>query len=187
MRAFIALSIPEDVKAYLSDVADALSRREDGVRWVRGENQHLTLKFLGEIDEEQKRKIVPLLNCVAERFSEIRVSLKGIDGFPKKQVARVIVITLTDGVEELKNLSGAIEDELAKIGFEKENREFVPHITLGRRKNPKPIKDTFPIEPLQFVMDEIVLYKSILTPSGSIYEPIWKTRLKKGVFRDGKG
>lgn len=179
MRAFLALDIPERVKTYLKNVTEALSRKEEGVRWVKSENQHLTLKFFGEIEEESKEKIISIMEKIAPSVEAVKLSLKGIEGFPKNHMARVIVITLSDGVEELKKMFRRLESELVKLGFREEDREFIPHITLGRRKNAKPIKEFVPIEPLEFTVDDLVLYKSTLTREGPIYEPIWKSKLKE--------
>lgn len=180
MRAFIALDVPYDVRSYLENITQILSKKEDDVRWVKGNNQHLTLKFLGKVNEEEKGKIIDVLTKLAENFPRINASLGKIDGFPKSRSARVIVVTLSSGIEELKKIFMTLEEELLSLGFKREEREFTPHITLGRRKNPKPLKEIVQIEPLKFVMEDLVLYKSTLCPWGPIYEPIWKSKLKKG-------
>jgi 2'-5' RNA ligase len=178
LRAFLALDLPEEVRTYLKKVTEMLSKEEDGVKWVRTENQHLTLKFFGEIEEGLKEKIVLVMRRVAPKLHPIRVSLKSVEGFPKNTFARVIVITLSEGVEEVKGMFHILEEELAREGFQREEREFVPHITLGRRKGFRPLR-TFAVDPIRFVFEDLVLYKSTLTREGPIYEPIFKLKLKE--------
>ncbi|MCX7858056.1 MAG: RNA 2',3'-cyclic phosphodiesterase [Deltaproteobacteria bacterium] len=179
MRAFVAFDIPQPVKDYLNKLTFELSKRLDGVRWVRSENQHLTIKFLGDIDESLIEKIISAINNITETTSAFKVGFKGLEGFPNCHMARVIVITLSQGVEELKRIFHLLEKELARLGFSKEDREFIPHITLGRRKNPKPLREIIQIEPLEFIVEDLVFYKSTLTKLGPIYEPIWKLKLKE--------
>ncbi|MCS7280478.1 MAG: RNA 2',3'-cyclic phosphodiesterase [Desulfobacterota bacterium] len=177
MRAFIALDLPDRVKTYLQTVIRTLSEKEEETRWVKSGNQHLTLKFLGEIEEGLKEKIIAVLKSSTQGFPSVRVRLNRIEGFPDSKKARVVVITLAYGVDELKKLFEILEEGLSKIGFEKERREFVPHITLGRRKIAKALPGNIRIEPIEFVLEDLVFYKSTLTQNGPIYEPIWKVKL----------
>jgi 2'-5' RNA ligase len=107
------------------------------------------------------------------------VRLKELDAFPSRRRARVVVVKLGTGIEEAKALSADVEARLAGFAFKKEEREFTPHITLGRMKVPAPFPngDAPAIERMEFGIDQVVLFKSTLTPGGALYSPIWKIKL----------
>lgn len=180
MRAFLALELPGPTIDYLRTVSEKLAKRTEGVKWVRNEGIHITVKFLGEIDEELIEPMREALSPVGERFAPVSARLGGLDAFPRKRSARVIVVALEKGVETIEAIFARVEEGLARLGVEKEEREPVPHITLGRRRVPKPFPDSgdvMPIEKRDFVIDSLVLYRSTLTPGGAIYNPIWKIKL----------
>lgn len=179
MRAFLALEIPGDIAAYLKTCIDRLSRRTTDVRWVRNEGIHVTVKFLGEIEEAFAGKLRDALDPTGGIFGAIDARLGPLDAFPSMRSARVIVVRLISGAEEMKAVFSEVEKRLAGIGVEKEKRGFTPHITLGRRRVPKsfPDGDPLPIEERAFAVENLVLFKSTLTPGGAIYAPIWKIKL----------
>ncbi len=179
MRAFLALPIPADVVAYLKDVAGRLERRTEGVRWVKDEGIHITVKFLGEIEEPKAEKMREALAPIGARIGPFRACLGGLDAFPSKRSARVIVVKLKEGTERIQAIFEEVEECLAALDVEKEKRGLVPHLTLGRRRIPKPFPngDPMPIEEKEFLIGELVLFKSTLTPGGAIYAPIWKIKL----------
>ena len=179
MRTFLALEVPTDVVAYLEGVISRLERRTEGVRWVRKEGIHVTMKFLGEIEEAMAARMKETLGPLGMRFSPVAARLGSLDAFPTRRSARVIVVKLKEGVPEVQSLFSEVEERLAGLGLEKEKRGLVPHLTLGRRRqaSPFPDGDPLPIEERGFVMDHLVLFKSTLTPAGAVYEPIWKIKL----------
>jgi 2'-5' RNA ligase len=179
MRTFLALSIPADIIAYLKGVAGRLERRTEGVRWVRDEGIHITVKFLGEIEEPMAERMRSALTPIGAAFRPFRASLGGLDAFPSKRSARVIVVKLKEGIEPSQAVFEEVEERLAALDVEREKRKLVPHLTLGRRRIPKPFPngDPMPIEEKEFIIEELVLYKSTLTPSGAIYAPVWKIKL----------
>ena len=179
MRSFIALDVPGPVSDYLSGVIERLAKMTRGVKWVKKAGIHITLKFLGEIDDEAAAVLHDTLAPIGSQFSRIMVSLKEIDAFPSRRRARVVVVKLGNGVEEAKALFADMEARLAGFAFKKEEREFTPHITLGRLKLPAPFPngDAPALERMEFAIDRMVLYKSTLTPSGALYSPIWTIKL----------
>jgi RNA 2',3'-cyclic 3'-phosphodiesterase len=180
MRTFFALELPSPIVEYLKTVSDKLARRTEGVKWVRSEGIHVTIKFLGEIDEAMVEPMKNLLSPIGARFGPVKVRLGELDAFPRKRSARVIAVTLEQGVGEVQAIFAEVEEGLATLDIEKEKRELVPHITLGRRRVPKPFPDSgdmMPIEKRDFVIDDLVLYQSTLTPGGAVYNPIWKIKL----------
>ncbi len=184
MRLFIAIEIPENIKQFLSELV-SLKAPVEGVNIVPKENFHITLKFLGEVQEEIVSQIKTSLLKVAKQIVPFNLKITYPGVFPNSSKARVIWIG-TDTNQELKKLVSKIEESMAQYGFKKEEKEFTSHITLARVKNfqngrylfykiSKTFKDKMTSE-LIFDVNEFVLMKSTLTPSGSIYEPLGKFR-----------
>jgi 2'-5' RNA ligase len=179
MRAFLALPLPADVVAYLREVTGRLEKRTEGVRWVKDAGIHITMKFLGEVEEGMAERMRSALTPIGASFKPFPVRLAGLDAFPSKRSARVIVVKLSEGVEHAQAMFEEVEERLAALDVAREKRALTPHITLGRRRMPKPFPngDPMPIEERGFLIEQIVLYKSTLTPGGAIYVPIWKITL----------
>jgi 2'-5' RNA ligase len=183
MRAFLAFEIPDPIKHYLATLTKGMASKITGVRWVGEKAQHLTLKFFGEIDEETTKAIGKSLAHIGTAYGSIETAMGTIDAFPNRKRARVIVVTLEKGVDKIKAIFDDIENSLSALGFEREKRGFVPHITLGRRKIPAPFldRDVPRIEATKFALDRLVLFRSTLTPQGAIYDPVWDIPLKVGA------
>ena len=179
MRAFLAFDIPPDIVGYLKSIVDRLARRIDGVKWVRNEGIHITVKFLGEIDDDFVPTINDVLQPIGDRYASISARLGQLDAFPNKRNARVIVVKLSQGAEGMGAVFSDVEERLETLRVVREKRELVPHVTLGRRREPKsfPNGDLPPIEEKNFTVEDLVLYKSTLTPGGAIYAPMWKIKL----------
>jgi RNA 2',3'-cyclic 3'-phosphodiesterase len=179
MRSFFALEVSAPVGDYLKQVIEKLSKRAPEVKWVKRDAIHITLKFLGQIEEELAVKIQEALKPIGSRFAPFVVSLKEIDAFPSRRRARVVIVRLNKGVDEMKAVFEEVEEGLTGFDFEREAREYTPHITLGRMKVPAafPDGDLPPLEKMEFMVDGLVLFKSTLTPGGAIYTPIWKIKL----------
>jgi 2'-5' RNA ligase len=182
VRTFLAFEASLDIKIYLQDVIKAMATRTGGVRWVRQEGQHLTLKFFGEIDEALAWKIRETLSHLETEYAPFTASLGRIDAFPDRKRARVIVAHIEKGIDNIRRIFNDIEDGLSALGFEREKRDLTPHITLGRRKVPAPLLDReiVKIEEKEFPIQRLVLFKSTLMPAGALYEPVWELRLMKG-------
>ncbi len=185
MRCFIAIDIPADIRQSITDVIGKCNQGSKGVKWVAPEKIHITLKFLGEVKEDRipavQEKLVPV--C-AERdiFS---IAIKGAGAFPNFKYPNVLWIGI-DESEELKRLYEDIEDVLSKLGFEKENRKFSPHLTIGRVKDRRGIepviKELYTFKDMFFgsmEVKEVLLMRSILKPAGAEYSKIAGFKLSK--------
>lgn len=179
MRSFLALEVPDPVTGYLRSVIERLAVRTSGVKWVKKEGIHITLKFLGEIEEGTAAKLHQALLPVGSQFSRFMVSLKELDAFPSRRRARVVVVKLGKGAEEMKALFREVEERLGGFDFKREAREFTAHITLGRMRTPAPFPngDVPAVEEMEFPVEALVLFKSTLTPAGALYTPIWEIKL----------
>jgi len=178
VRAFLAFRIPQEIKVYLQTVIGMMARRTDGVKWVNENGQHITLKFFGEIEDERALLFQEALSGLDERYGPFPVMLGEVGGFPTRRRARVIMVTLKKGIDNIRMIFNDIEEKLSELGVEREGREFTPHITLGRRKVPAPLleKDVAVLDKKTFVLDTLALYRSTLTKEGAIYDPVWEIR-----------
>ena len=155
--------------------------RLNGVKWVSMENLHITLKFLGEIDNKQLQDVKSVIKEVAS--DEKAFSIKGgyLGAFPSLEKARVVFFGLESGKAEVMRLFDKLEHKLAKNGFLREQKPYHPHITIGRAKRRvydlRPFRETR-VEFLDRV-DSIVLFKSTLRPEGPVYEVIYRGELSR--------
>lgn len=176
VRAFIAIEIPEDIKLQLKQVQERLKKGLTGVNWARPEGIHLTLKFLGNIDEEMISRIGDSMKKATERSSVFSIRLSGLGIFPGPRFPRVVWIGVKEGGEDLKGLNRAIDKTMDKLGFSAEEREFRPHLTLGRVRSQerrdellKAIEELQNFEAGSFEAREVSLIKSDLKPGGAVY------------------
>lgn len=179
MRGFIAFEVPLHVKVNLSKAIHTMSSKMDGVKWVNDAGLHITLKFLGEIEEGMAGRIREGLAYLEEKYSPFTLVLGGVDAFPSKKKARVIVVGLKNGIDIVGNIFNDIENNLEELGFGREKRAYTPHITLGRRKIPAPLleKTIARVDEMEFLVDSMVMFRSTLTSKGALYDPVWKIKL----------
>lgn len=176
MRAFIAIELPSHIQKELAKIEEELKQADADVKWVKPGNLHLTLKFLGEIDEKKAQQISDLLKEITRNTPSFELTLTRVGAFPKKQYPRVIWVEAENHLPLVK-IFEELEKQLLKLGFAKESRPFQSHITLGRLRSPKNRQGL--IEKLnliaaseeKFLVQSLVLFKSTLTAAGPIYEP----------------
>lgn len=180
MRVFLAFEISPFIKEYLQGIIKIMASRITGVRWVKSEGQHITLKFFGELDEAMVENIRTRLSSIEDKFESFEATIKGVDAFPNKRRTRVIVVTLEKGVDIAKAIFNDIEIALLPLGFEGEKRDYTPHITLGRKKEQSPIleRDIPSLNGMSFIVDRLVMFRSTLTKEGAIYSPLWEIGFK---------
>ena len=134
MRSFIAIELPESTLNLLVKLQKEFRTCGADVRWVKPGSIHLTLKFLGNINENNVDDIVKILQRVSRKFEPFNITLSGIGVFPTNRSPRVLWVGI-DRNDSLKQLQNDIEEDLSLLGFEKEKRIFAPHLTLGRFKS----------------------------------------------------
>ena len=115
-----------------------MSQRVSGVKWVKAEGLHVTLKFFGEIEEKKVQEIGEALQGINKQHTAIPVQLKEINAFPDLMRPRVIVVTFQEGVDNVKAIFHDIESRLLAVGIEKEKRGFTPHITHWQGEGLRP-------------------------------------------------
>ncbi|MBN1526762.1 MAG: RNA 2',3'-cyclic phosphodiesterase [Candidatus Omnitrophica bacterium] len=184
MRTFIAIDISDEIRDALRQVQSHLKYAGANVKWVEPHNIHLTLKFLGDIDEKKAEEIKQVLDNIGKSISAFDITIKDIGAFPKMEFPRVVWVGLDKGTEESKRLAQAVDDGLSKIGFQKEERPFAAHLTVGRVKSPMnkdklkaKIKDCQSPASSPHRISSVILFQSTLTPSGPIYTKLHEVKL----------
>jgi 2'-5' RNA ligase len=139
IRAFIAIELPIEVTKKLEEAKRDLSKRlpKGGIRWVKSENIHLTLRFLGNVAQQRLVDIYEGLDQLAAESSRFSLDLGALGCFPNPRRPRVIWIGLGGGADQLGVVQDKISQMLLPMGWEEEGRSFHPHLTLGRVKNAK--------------------------------------------------
>ena len=133
MRAFIAVDLDPGLKAAVQDLIRALEATRAEVRWTKPGGYHLTLRFLGEIDDATAERVKAVLRGAASRHKGFPLSLRGTGAFPGERNPRVLWLGIEAG-PELAALQRDLEAALEAEGFPREDRPFKPHLTLGRVK-----------------------------------------------------
>ena len=182
MRAFIAIELSPDFKKRLASLEEQLKSSGADVKWVKPENIHLTLKFLGEIDEKQLGEAAKIIQNTADKNKRFFIRLASPGAFPNLNFPRVIWIGIDKGDLETKEIAKILEEETAKAGIPQESRPFSSHITLGRvksgknceklAKNLENLASNSTQDTPEFLATKITLFKSTLSAGGPIYEAL---------------
>ncbi len=185
IRSFIALDLPREARGALGELQTRLKGARAPVSWVKPDNVHLTLKFLGSMPEDALPGIMIALEQVASQTEPFSLRPEGCGAFPSMKRIRVVWVGLAGSQNALLDLQRRTEDAIAALGLPREERPFKPHLTLGR------IRDGRHLEGLQdgllnsrafvaeaFDVTEMVLYKSGLRPEGVHYTPLCRAKFK---------
>src|SRR5262245_41023481 len=175
MRLFIAVFPPADIQTAAYRAADPLRPGHDAVAWVRKENLHYTMRFLGEVDEAGATRAAAAVREAAASRAKFGAALGGFGAFPSAKRARVLWIGMMQGAEPMRLLASALDKALTRHGFEPAEESFEPHLTVGRVRAPGDwtarLLDAPTVE-ARFQVDRLKLVKSVLSSSGSHYETI---------------
>jgi len=184
MRSFIAIPLPPAIIERIEKAHKELRALHADVKWVRPQSIHLTLKFLGNIEESQIDAIAEKIQHAAAVYQPWSLPVRNLGAFPSFGNPRVVWVGIEDASGQTIALQQQLEQELSVLGFPQEKRKFSPHLTLGRVRSPRGKKDL-----VQYLLEErekafgtipvdrVVLFKSELRPSGAIY-----TALREFVF-----
>ena len=176
VRCFAALRFPDQVNEILERAAGRLARSGAAVRWVRSRNLHVTVKFFGDVAPSRLQDICLALREIS--FEPFGLSIRGLGRFPAHGRARVIWAGLDGDLARLESLVARIEDALEAVGVERDQRPFRVHLTLGRVKDARGAAelqkelDRATLESEAVTVDHLILYRSLLTADGPVYEEI---------------
>jgi len=185
IRTFVCIEIPDSIKQKMEDLENRLRRIDAQVSWVKPSNVHLTLKFLGGVAADMIEAVSAAVKRSARATTTFELEVQGTGCFPSPRSPRVFWVGLGSLPEALVQLYTSLEQELARLGFEREKRRFAPHLTIGRLRTPRNGAELaqklidIGFESEKFVAREVVVMRSQLKPTGSIYTPLSSSPLRK--------
>jgi len=179
VRCFVAIKVAEPVRDLVVRVQEALQRADAPVKWVERENLHLTLKFLGDLGEDQVASLNDRLAAEAARWKKMALVYAGIGTFPERGAPRVVWAGATGDIDRLAALAAAIERHAEAVGVPPERDPFVAHLTIGRVKSDRNARRLLSaIEAQRQVplgrdnVASLELLRSTLTSEGPIYDVV---------------
>lgn len=167
-RLFVGIDLPRHVKEQLTRISCGVP----GARWLAPDQMHLTLRFVGEVDGGVFDDVLNALDTVQAPTFEL--SLKGVGHFPPRGKPETLWVGVSKS-EQLTLLHGRVEAALSRIGLERDPRKFAPHVAIARLRDTNTSRlgqyliEYNLYESERFVVDEFLLYSSMLSSSGAIY------------------
>ncbi len=181
-RLFIAIDLPQDIKESIYE--RCLIIKDTNLRLISKDNIHITLRFIGDVDDGQIIIVKEALRQTVKKMVSFHFRISNnLSCFPKIEKAKVLFIGIEKREESFLGLSQILEEELCRASFKKETRQYIPHITLARTKNPCNIIDI--VKEIRFDLNEeifcnkVTLFESILRRNGPQYNIIGEYDLKK--------
>lgn len=185
-RIFCAFELPESLRVRIKEHAERVREAvpDAAASWSRPENIHLTMKFFGNVDQAQVPMISDALARVAKESPPVGIVVGGTGVFPRPSRPQVLWIGIDDRTGALAGLQKRVEGECAREGFPKEDRAFHPHLTIARIRNPHNANRLaeahlrLEFASVEVNLSELVLFRSELSPKGSKYIPLSRSRLE---------
>lgn len=186
IRTFIAITLPEQVLNEISLFIEAMQPYTRGIRWVKRNSMHLTLKFLGNISIAEVEKVYQAMEKIFQTpHDQFKLSTSRPGAFPDLKKPRVLWIGVKGSeLEQLEHLRNEVEESLYQEGFPKEERNFSPHLTIGRVKDQLDLHlltekfSAYDFPECEIPVEELQVMKSDLKPSGAVYSVQRSFRLR---------
>ena len=179
IRCFVAIEIPDYLKSKIDQYTNSLKQVAPKIKWIKARNLHITLKFLGEIPHTMVQQVQNELFGITKIVQSFEMSIQGAGFFPNQYKPRVIWLGIqNDENHSIFKLHEWVDKKLEPLGFVREKRRFSPHLTLGRIKFPGNYSELADFinqnefQPSVFKINEVVLMKSVLKPTGAEYSKI---------------
>ncbi|MCE9560434.1 MAG: RNA 2',3'-cyclic phosphodiesterase [Planctomycetes bacterium] len=184
-RTFIAVEIGDEILDNAVDLQTALAKCGAEVKWVEQESMHITLLFLGEVDDRELHSVCRAVQDVAAREAAFALRVAGVGAFPTPRRPKVAWAGITDGADDLKRLHDKLETKMLDLGcYRTEERGYTPHLTLGRVKSEA---DGLTLAPElakrltwsggRTVVDEVLVFSSELERGGPVYTVLGRGKL----------
>ncbi len=184
MRLFIAVDIDDEIRKSLNDIVQRLKKgiqfTSASPAWVPVENMHITLKFLGETDESMLPKIKDVMNNIALNITPFEINFEKLGVFPNRHAPKILWTGINNGKDILKTIQQNLEYEMNKLGFDFDDRDFSPHLTLARIKNLRGTKAMMDVvtSHSNFItkncsVKELILFQSVLHKTGPEYTKLY--------------
>jgi RNA 2',3'-cyclic 3'-phosphodiesterase len=177
IRTFVCIDIPQSIKAAIEKLQSELRRPQAQISWVKPANIHLTLKFLGDVAQSKILKVNTAVSRAIDSFGPFQITVGSTGCFPSPRNPSVLWVGISPVAGDLQKLRDAIEEELARQGFERDRKKFKPHLTIARIRNPRNAAEvaatflTLGFADQSFQASEVIVMRSQLSPQGSIYTP----------------
>jgi len=192
LRTFIALDVGKVVRDRLVALQESLAHAAQEVKWVEPENLHVTMLFLGEVDDRAVLEVCRAVGESCRPLTPFTLNVEKVGCFGNPRRPRTVWVGVGDGAEEVKALHAVLEEKLRALRYyRREERQFTPHITLGRVKQDGSAEGLAPL--LQKKADwqggplevrEVLVMSSQLTPQGPIYTVLSRAPLQRGRRAD---
>lgn len=183
VRAFFAVELPVEARASVVEATERLKAvARHGVRWMALDTLHLTLKFLGEIREDDVPRLIARAHAKLAPEQPFGVGLAGYGAFPNAREARALWVGVSEGASALARLARKLDSASRAIGAPREHRPFEPHLTLARLRDPQRVEleRAAPPDSVGWTVSEVVLFESRLSPSGARHVPLARFPLGAG-------
>ncbi len=173
-RGFLAVVPPPATRAWTESLAEPARRKDDGLRWTRPEQRHLTVQFLGPVDDSVVDSLTGSVAGSVRRIPPFTLALGGGGAFPSPRRASVLWLGVTTGAAELAALATTVNVATAPLGFEADDRPYRAHLTLARVNRARDVRalveqlSTGPAGP-PFTVDHVVLFDSETRPDGAVH------------------
>jgi RNA 2',3'-cyclic 3'-phosphodiesterase len=184
IRAFIAIALPVHIVRYVEALQNHLKASGLKLSWVRPQNIHLTLKFLGEIEPSLVEDAVTAMQSAVRENAPFELTVQGVGVFPTVRRPRVLWVGVGGQTDGLVDLHRCLDDALAAAGFARETRPFKAHLTLARIKGGvapqqliRAMEDSGREPPRSMPVEEIALFQSRLQSTGAVYTLLARGRL----------
>jgi len=189
LRLFVAVELPEAARRHVETVLRRLQGLNiPGIRWVRPDSVHLTLKFLGSVPVEDVLPVTEAMGQAASGTPFLTLSVEGAGVFPNGRSPRVIWLGVQSDVQPLALLQGKLEEALEARGYAREGRAFTPHLTLGRvrgRLQPPElgklidaVDEVSDLGAVELPVDTLSLMESRLRKEGALYQRVAQVELE---------
>jgi 2'-5' RNA ligase len=184
IRTFIAVDLGKAIRDRLVALQAKLGRSGTEVKWVEPENLHVTLLFLGEVDDRQVPEVCRVVGECVAKHSAFPLTIETTGCFPSLRRPRIVWVGVGEGAQPLCALHDELETPLTALGYRREERRYTPHITLGRVKSDRST-DTLSAalakeaawKAGEKTVEEILVMSSELTPRGPLYTVLSRARL----------
>jgi RNA 2',3'-cyclic 3'-phosphodiesterase len=185
VRSFLAFDVNDELREYFKHIIHDLQKACADVRWVKPENIHLTLKFLGDVQEGDLDKISSTVAGHCLNVAPVTSFFTGIGAFPDLRCPKIVWGGLDDDSRAITSLAGDLEKSLAGYGIPQEQRPFKPHVTIGRvrsQHNVRNLTDLIDEMSSDHIIEQkftkMILYQSTLTTQGPLYEVLREFDMK---------
>lgn len=180
IRTFLAIELPRDIQILIKGMQERLMPVLREIRWTRPDGIHLTLKFFGDLFQDDVTRISEVVGRLARDSHPMELNIGLPGGFPTLKRPRVLWLGIGGDTLRLTTLQAALEKELEEAGFPGDTRSFKPHLTVGRARSRGGVitgteavmENAGKLEASRFDVRELILFKSELKPGGAVYTKV---------------